>query len=46
MSRSDERKKFSKFVCAKHYGAILFIAQVFNDAAIIVLAYLLALARL
>jgi hypothetical protein len=37
MSHSDERKKVLKSACAKNYGAILSMAQVFNDAAIIVL---------
>jgi len=40
------KEKILIFACAKHYGAISFIAQVFNDVAIIVLACLLALARL
>jgi hypothetical protein len=45
MSHSDERKKVLKSACAKNYGAILSMAQVFNDAAIIVLADLPVLAR-
>tara|TARA_B100001564_G_scaffold69878_1_gene55339 strand:- start:129 stop:311 length:183 start_codon:yes stop_codon:yes gene_type:complete len=46
MSRSDEREKVLKSACAKNYGAILSMAQVFNDAAFIVLTDLPVLPRL
>jgi len=46
MSRSDEREKVLKSACAKNYGAILSMAQVFTDAAFIVLTDLLILPRL
>jgi len=44
MSRSDDRDKVLKSARATNYGAILSMAQVFNDAAFIVLTDLLGLA--
>jgi hypothetical protein len=46
MSHSDEREKVLTSSYAKNYGAILSMAQVFNEAPFIVLTDLPVLARL